>query len=78
MTKKELRISLCWTNTHQILAHGSISERYPCCIQSTPQHNSLKTRITTKLATAFLISVLQTQHILLSYVTKLFVRRQMQ
>jgi len=36
-----------------IHAHDSISERYPCRIQITPQHNSLKTRITPKLATAF-------------------------
>jgi len=35
-----------------IHAHGSISERDPCRIQVTPQHHSLKTRITAKLATA--------------------------
>ena len=36
-----------------INVHGSITEGYPCRIQITPQHNSLKTRTTPKWATAF-------------------------
>jgi len=36
-----------------IHAHGSISERDLCHIQITPQYNSLKTRITPKIGTAF-------------------------
>jgi len=36
-----------------IHAHDSISEGDPCHMQITPQHNSLKTRVTFKLATAF-------------------------
>jgi len=32
--------------------YGSINERDPCRMRITPQHNSLKTRITPKLATA--------------------------
>jgi len=38
---------------NEIHVHGSISERDPCRIQITPQHNSLKISITPKLATAF-------------------------
>jgi len=34
-------------------APGSISERNLYCMQITPQHNSLKTRITFKLPAAF-------------------------
>jgi len=37
----------------KIRAHDSISERDPCRIQITPQHNSFKSRITPKLAAAF-------------------------
>jgi len=37
-----------------IHAHGSTSERDSCCMQITPKHNSLKIRITHKLATAFI------------------------
>jgi len=37
----------------KIHAHDSISERDPCRIQITPQHNSLKSRITPELAAAF-------------------------
>jgi len=29
---------------NEIHVHGSISERDPCRIQTTPQHNSLKTK----------------------------------
>ena len=36
----------------EIHAHGSISERYPCRTQITPQRNSLNTRIKTPLADA--------------------------
>jgi len=38
---------------YEIHAHGIISERDPCSIQITPQHNSFNTRITPKLATTF-------------------------
>jgi len=34
-------------------ALGTINERDPCRMQITPQHNSLKTRVTPKLAIAF-------------------------
>jgi len=38
-------ISLCSTTTHLLInAYGSISDRDPCRIQITPQHNSLKTK----------------------------------
>jgi len=33
---------------YEIHAHGSISERDLCRIQTTPQYNALKTRITPK------------------------------
>jgi len=38
-------MSLYLTKTHLLTnAYGSISERDPCRIQITPQHNSLKIR----------------------------------
>ena len=42
------------TLNYQIHAHGIINERDPCRIQITSEHNSLKTRITVKLATALI------------------------
>jgi len=48
-------------------AHGSIIQKELCHIHITSQHNSLKTRITPKLATVIrYISNLQTHHILTS------------
>jgi len=48
-------------------AHSSISKRDPCRMQITPQHNSLKTRITpATYSYRIQISYLQTQHILTS------------
>jgi len=42
------------TKTHLLKSCAcSVSERDLCGMQITPQHNSLKTRITHKLATAF-------------------------
>jgi len=46
MTNVEQRL------VYYIHAHGSISERDPCCMQIIPHHNSLKARITPKLVTA--------------------------
>jgi len=44
MTEKSRTKSLCLTKTHLLTnAYGSISEKDPCLIQITPQHNSLKT-----------------------------------
>ena len=60
----------------KIHAYDSISERDPCHIKITPQHNSLKTRVTPKLATAF--RYLQNTNTAHSYITKLFVRYQPQ
>jgi len=53
---------------YEIQAHNSMCERDPCHIQITPQHNSLKTRITPKSQVSYRnqISNLQTQHIFTS------------
>jgi len=37
---------------YKIDGYGCLIEREPCRVRITPQHNSLKTRITPKLATA--------------------------
>jgi len=53
MTKKQRTISLFSTKLiYQIQPHGSVTESDPCRIQITPQNNSLKTKITPKLASA--------------------------